>query len=94
MGRRPSGYRRIRWNARHHTRERPVYERTESLFLAMLMHLSFTASLLILNPLGLAGMNLQLYSFALAAVVWAVVVMVRTNESSAEPAAHPKVEVV
>jgi membrane protease YdiL (CAAX protease family) len=60
-----------------------VYEHTESLFVAMLMHLSFTASLLMLNPLGLAGMNLQLYSFALAAAVWAVV-------SWCGPTRHPQ----
>ena len=49
-----------------------VYERTHSILVGMLMHVSFTASLLILNPLNLAGANLQLYSFALAAAVWLV----------------------
>jgi hypothetical protein len=50
-----------------------VYERTESLFVAMLMHVSITASLLILNPLNISGVHLLAYSFALAAVVWVVV---------------------
>jgi pimeloyl-ACP methyl ester carboxylesterase/membrane protease YdiL (CAAX protease family) len=50
-----------------------VYELTESLFLGMLTHVSFTASLLTLNPLNLAGWNLQLYSFALAAMLWVAV---------------------
>jgi CAAX protease family protein len=53
-----------------------VYEHTESVFVAMLMHASFTASLLILNPLGLSGMHLVVYSFALAGAVWAVVAAV------------------
>jgi hypothetical protein len=39
----------------------------------MLMHVSFTASLLTLNPLNLAGHDLQVYSFALAGSVWIVV---------------------
>ena len=50
-----------------------VYDRTESLFVAMLMHVSLTASLLILNPLGISGVHLLAYSFALAAAVWVVV---------------------
>jgi len=52
-----------------------VYEHTRSLFVAMLMHVSLTASLLTLNPLAIAGAPLQVYSFALAAVVWLVSVM-------------------
>ena len=50
-----------------------VYDRTESLFVAMLMHVSLTASLLILNPLGISGAHLVAYSFALAAALWVVV---------------------
>jgi membrane protease YdiL (CAAX protease family) len=50
-----------------------VYDRTESLFVAMLMHVSFTASLLILNPLDISGGRLQAYSFALAGALWIVV---------------------
>jgi CAAX protease family protein len=53
-----------------------VYDHTHSVFVAMLMHASFTASLLMLNPLGLSGANLVTYSFALAAAVWAVVAVV------------------
>ena len=40
---------------------------------AMLMHVSLTASLLILNPLGISGAHLVSYSFALAAALWVVV---------------------
>ena len=50
-----------------------VYDRTESLFVAVLMHASFTASLLVLNPIGLTGADLVVYSFVLAAAVWAIV---------------------
>jgi hypothetical protein len=50
-----------------------VYDRTESLSLAMLMHVSFTASLLILSPLNISGVNLLTFSFALAAALWVVV---------------------
>lgn len=53
-----------------------VYDRTESLFVGMLMHASFTASLLILNPLNIVGAPLAVYSFALAAAVWVVVAAV------------------
>lgn len=53
-----------------------VYDRTGSLFVAMLMHASITASLLILNPLGISGVHLLAYSFALAAAVWLAIVIV------------------
>ena len=53
-----------------------VYEHTESLWVAMLMHVSLTASLLILNPVGLSGTNLVVYSFALAATLWVIVAAV------------------
>jgi membrane protease YdiL (CAAX protease family) len=55
-----------------------VYEHTASVLVAMLMHASFTASLLILNPVGLSGTHLVVYSFALAAAVWVVVAAVAT----------------
>jgi CubicO group peptidase (beta-lactamase class C family) len=47
-----------------------VYEHTASVLVAMLMHASFTASLLILTPVGLSGAHLVIYSFALAAALW------------------------
>jgi hypothetical protein len=53
-----------------------VYEHTESVWLAMLMHASFTSSLLVLNPVGPSGTHLVAYSFALAAAVWVVVAAV------------------
>lgn len=40
------------------------------------MHVTLTASLLILNPLGISGTSLQIFSFALAATVWVVVAVI------------------
>jgi uncharacterized protein len=50
-----------------------VYERTESLLLGMLMHASFTTSLLVLNPPEIAGADLLIYSSSLSASLWVVV---------------------
>lgn len=62
-----------------------VYEHTRSLLVAMLMHVSLTASLLVLNPLNLAGARLQIYSFAIAAVVWLVTALVVVKRRSGRP---------
>jgi hypothetical protein len=40
------------------------------------MHVSLTTSLLVLNPLDIAGAHLQAYSFALAAAMWMLVAVV------------------
>jgi membrane protease YdiL (CAAX protease family) len=56
-----------------------VYEHTHSIFVAMLMHASFTTSLL-LNPIGLSGARLVTYSFALAAAVWVIVAIVAVRD--------------
>jgi uncharacterized protein len=56
-----------------------VYQRTRSLLLAMLMHASLTTSLLSLNPLGISGRNLVIYSFSLAAAIWVVVGVVAVS---------------
>lgn len=53
-----------------------VYDRTGSLLVAILMHVSLTTSLLALNPLAISGVPLLTYSFALAAAVWLVVAAV------------------
>ena len=50
-----------------------VYDYTRSLLLAIVMHASLTASVLILDPSALTGVALLGYSFALAVVVWAAV---------------------
>ena len=61
-----------------------VYDRTSSLLVAMLMHVSLTASVLILDPERITGTALLLYSFALAAVTWitAAVITVGTRRQS------------
>jgi uncharacterized protein len=54
-----------------------VYERTESLLLAILMHASFAASTFILNPVAgpgaMSGSSLLTYDLVLAAAMWIVV---------------------
>ena len=52
-----------------------VYEHTRSLFVAMVMHVSLTTSLLTLNPVGLVGSQLQIFSLVLAAAIWLVAAM-------------------
>ena len=51
-----------------------VYERTgESMFVAMLMHAAFSASMLILQPLGIALVPGLIWNLVLAAALWVVV---------------------
>jgi membrane protease YdiL (CAAX protease family) len=54
-----------------------VYERTESLLLAILMHASYAASTFILNPVvgpgAMSGSSLLAYDLVLAAALWIVV---------------------
>jgi membrane protease YdiL (CAAX protease family) len=50
-----------------------VYDRTGSLLVAMLMHMSLTACALILEPVGISGMSL-LVSDAVSILTWWVVV--------------------
>jgi membrane protease YdiL (CAAX protease family) len=53
-----------------------VYDRTESLLVAILMHVSLTASTLILLPLATSGVTAVTYDLVLAAVLWVVVAAV------------------
>jgi uncharacterized protein len=51
-----------------------VYERTgESMFVAMLMHAAFSASMLILQPLGIALVPGLIWNLILAAALWVFV---------------------
>jgi hypothetical protein len=51
-----------------------VYDRTgESLLVAMLMHASLSASMLILQPLAIAGVSLLTYILVFGAALWVVV---------------------
>ena len=53
-----------------------VYARTESLLLMMLMHASLTASTLILEPVGIAGVPLLVLDVVSILVWWTVVAVV------------------
>ena len=54
-----------------------VYERTGgSLLLAMLMHASLSASMLIFQPQGLAGFSLLTFILSFAAVLWLLAILV------------------
>ena len=67
-----------------------VYEQTRSVFVAILMHVSLTASVLILDPAGLTGVSTLAYSYSLAAVVWVVVAVIgwRTGWRAPSPGAR------
>jgi membrane protease YdiL (CAAX protease family) len=53
-----------------------VYDRTQSLLLAVLMHASLTSATWLLGPLAIAGMPILVSSFAEAAVLWLLVAAV------------------
>jgi membrane protease YdiL (CAAX protease family) len=53
-----------------------VYDRTESLLVAMLMHVSITSSLIILRPPAASGASLLTYDLVLAVALWIVVAAV------------------
>jgi membrane protease YdiL (CAAX protease family) len=53
-----------------------VYDRTGSLPVAMLMHVSLTAATIIFEPQGIAGVSLVIYDSASTAAMWAVVAAV------------------
>jgi uncharacterized protein len=50
-----------------------MYDHTHSLLLAMLMHASATASMLILQPFGISGVMLLVYVLGLGVAYWAIV---------------------
>jgi membrane protease YdiL (CAAX protease family) len=53
-----------------------AYDRTGSLLVAMLMHFSWTASTMTLEPHAISGVPLLIYDLVSAAMVWAVVAAV------------------
>lgn len=53
-----------------------VYDRTGSLLVAMLMHASFTASWLIVMPVGISGVPFLTWYLVLTAALWVVVAAV------------------
>jgi len=50
-----------------------VYDHTQSVGVAMLMHASLTASVRILDPIGIAGAPILIYNAGLGAVLWLAV---------------------
>lgn len=58
-----------------------VYDHTGSLFVAILMHSSLTASTLIIQPLASSGTTGFIYSLLLAAALWALVAVVHRQET-------------
>lgn len=69
-----------------------VYERTDSLLVAMLMHVSLTASVRILTPVPNVGVSLLIAEFVLASVLWIVVGIVAVANRSQMPRQpfHPR----
>lgn len=65
-----------------------VYDRTDSLLVAVVMHASFSASLLILQPLELALVPGLAWNLVLAAALWAVVIAVAIPQRRQLPAAR------
>lgn len=53
-----------------------VYDRTKSVLVAMLMHVTLTASIRIFSPLEISGTSLFIYDFVLTAALWLVVAAV------------------
>ncbi len=61
-----------------------VYERTQSVLLAMLMHASLTGSLRVLDPIGNVGREVLTFNAALGAACWGVVAVVALRSSDVE----------
>jgi membrane protease YdiL (CAAX protease family) len=70
-----------------------VYDRTGSLLVAMLMHVSLTASTLILQPLDVAGMRALTYDLGLAAALWLLIaaLAMANGRQLSRPALRPRV---
>jgi membrane protease YdiL (CAAX protease family) len=66
-----------------------VYDRTGSLLVAMLMHFSYTACMIIFEPLAIAGVPLLIYDLVSAAAVWVVVAAVAAANGGRLTRAQP-----
>ena len=53
-----------------------VYDRTGSLLVAMLMHVTYTAATMIFAPLAIPGVPLFIYGGVSAAVMWVIAIAV------------------
>ena len=70
-----------------------VYDRTGTLLVAMLMHVSLTATTLILQPLDVAGMRALTYNLVLTAVLWLLIaaVAMANGRQLSRPPLRPRV---
>lgn len=70
-----------------------VYDRTGSLLVAMIMHVSLTASTLILQPLDVAGMRALTYDLVLAAALWLLIaaLAMANGRQLSQPPLRPRV---
>ena len=53
-----------------------VYDRTGSLLVAMLMHVTYTAATMIFEPVAVSGVPLFIYGWVSAAVMWVIAIAV------------------
>ena len=70
-----------------------VYDRTGSLLVAMIMHVSLKASTLILQPLDVAGMRALTYDLVLAAALWLLIaaLAMANGRQLSQPPVRPRV---
>ncbi len=66
-----------------------VYDRTGNLLVAMLMHWSYTAATIILEPVAIAGVPLLIYDLVSAISMWAVVAAVAAASGGRLSRARP-----
>ena len=69
-----------------------VYDRTQSLFVVMLMHASLAAGQLILIPPAISAVSMLTFDLAFAAVLWAIVIAIAVangGELSRKPLSTP-----
>jgi hypothetical protein len=59
-----------------------VYDHTQSVLVAMLMHGSLVAALFAMRPIGAAGATMLIWYLAVAVAVWAVVAVVGVANGS------------
>jgi uncharacterized protein len=69
-----------------------VYDRTDSLLLAMWMHASLTASVRIFDPVPISGWSIVVYSLSLGAALWVVIMTVAVFPGAFSRSTAPRSE--